>query len=65
MDDRLREAMSVPCGGTGERQSCWYNPETGYTEYCEVHEGIIADFVYAPAGTPREENEKQEATENR
>lgn len=39
---------AVPSPGYGLNQECaggfcWRNPETGYTEYCAVHESVIAD----------------------
>lgn len=47
MDDRLKEALAVPCSGPlGLNDKCWWNQETGYTEYCAEHESIIADFGY-------------------
>lgn len=31
--------------GDCEGGPCWRNPETGYMEYCQKHEAIVADFV--------------------
>ena len=33
--------------GDCEGGECWFNPETGYMEYCPKHEAQIADEVMA------------------
>lgn len=30
-----------PCSG----EPCWWNPQTGNTEYCRAHEPVIADIA--------------------
>jgi hypothetical protein len=36
-----RAILASPCEG----ERCWWNPETGYREYCAKHEAVIADIV--------------------
>jgi hypothetical protein len=39
--------LDGPCSGPDASDwRCWYNPDTGYMEYCPVHESVIADICF-------------------
>ena len=40
------EERAILHGPCSSEQKCWWNPESGYLEYCPVHEAVVADIYY-------------------
>lgn len=54
MSDDLHKQLTGECRGG----QCWYNPETGYVEYCEEHDSQVADIVMSsPKWNPKENHD--------
>ena len=48
LQEQRLAAISAPIAEVNdacEGEPCWRNPETGYVEYCNKHEGIVADMA--------------------